>query len=87
MVHCLAGKGRIGTLISYSGRCPDRSAALLYYKRKRFLNSGGVPEAVRRLLQANKHKIREESQSGAIGSIKLKRPHIMMQVLCEIICG
>ncbi|CAG9330160.1 unnamed protein product [Blepharisma stoltei] len=47
-VNCRAGKGRTGTLICcyliYSGRISDPNQSLLYYKRKRFVQGGGVTQ-------------------------------------------
>ena len=42
-IHCLAGKGRTGTVICcyllYCGRFQDPDKALYYYSKKRYLNS------------------------------------------------
>ncbi|KAL4497259.1 hypothetical protein ABPG72_011194 [Tetrahymena utriculariae] len=44
IIHCLAGKGRTGTIICcymiYSGRFETPQEALLYYGKKRFLQEG-----------------------------------------------
>jgi len=46
VVHCLAGKGRTGTLISclmlYARRFRDPDNSMLYYRVKRFKTGGGV---------------------------------------------
>ena len=47
-IHCLAGKGRTGTVICcyllFSGRFQSPEDALCYYRRKRFSRGGGVTQ-------------------------------------------
>jgi len=48
VVHCLAGKGRTGSVICcyliYCGRVSTAEEALLYYKKMRFAEGGGVTQ-------------------------------------------
>mmetsp|Transcript_2597 Transcript_2597/g.2225 ORF Transcript_2597/g.2225 Transcript_2597/m.2225 type:complete len:170 (+) Transcript_2597:57-566(+) len=48
VVHCLAGKGRTGTIICcymmYCGRFDSSDKALEYYKKRRFEKGGGVTQ-------------------------------------------
>eukprot|EP01016_Furgasonia_blochmanni_P054301 TRINITY_DN8932_c0_g1_i4.p1 TRINITY_DN8932_c0_g1~~TRINITY_DN8932_c0_g1_i4.p1 ORF type:complete len:304 (-),score=13.43 TRINITY_DN8932_c0_g1_i4:219-1130(-) len=52
VVHCLAGKGRTGTVIAcyllYSGRFTNAQQALAYYSKKRFSEGEGVTQPCQR---------------------------------------